>query len=107
MLRDVPVEDRVANVNIEESELPFMRVLGVQWNAETDMFTFKLNPSQDVVYTKRGFSKKLAMLFHPMQMLAPFTIKARMALQETWLLGLGWDDEFPSDLKKNVSGMVQ
>ncbi|XP_068703921.1 uncharacterized protein [Montipora capricornis] len=23
-----------------------------------------------------------------------------MAMQETWLLGLGWDDEFPSDLKK-------
>ena len=57
MLRDVPVKDRVANVNIEESELPFMKVLGVQWNAETDMFTFKLNPWQDVVYTKRGFSR--------------------------------------------------
>ena len=28
MLRDVPVKDRVANVNIEESELPFMKVLG-------------------------------------------------------------------------------
>ena len=47
MLRDVPVKDRVANVNIEESELPFLKVLGVQWNAETDMFTFKLNPWQD------------------------------------------------------------
>ena len=47
------------------------------------------------------------MLFDPSQMLAPFTIKARMALHETWLLGLGWDDEFPSDLRKNVSGMVQ
>ena len=52
VLRDVPVEDRVANVNFEESELPYMKALGVQWNAETDMFTFKLNPPQDVVYTK-------------------------------------------------------
>ena len=40
------------------------------------------------------------MLFDPLQMLAPFTIRARMAMQETWLLGLGWDDAFPSDLKK-------
>ena len=40
------------------------------------------------------------MLFDPLQMLAPFTITARMAMQETWLLGFGWDDEFPSDLKK-------
>ena len=88
VLRDVPVEDRVANVKIEESELPCMKALGVQWNGETDMFTFKLKPPQDVVYTKRGFSKKLPMLCDPLQMLAPFNIKARMAMQETWLLGL-------------------
>ena len=93
VLRDVPVEDRVANVNIEESELPGLKALGVQWNAETDMFTFKLNPLQD---TKREFLKKLCCL----QMLAPFPMRARMDMQETWLLGLGWDDEFPSDLKK-------
>lgn len=31
VLRDLPVEDRVANVNIEESELPCMKALGVQW----------------------------------------------------------------------------
>ena len=40
------------------------------------------------------------MLFDPLQMLAPFTVRARMAMQESWLLGSGWDDEFPSDLKK-------
>ena len=74
--------------------------LGVQWKADTDMFTFKLNPPQDAVYTKRGFLKKLAILFDQLQMLAPFTIKARVVMQETWLLGFGWDDEFPSDLKK-------
>ena len=64
------------------------------------MFTFKLNPPQDVVYTKRGLLKKLAFLFDQLQMLAPFTVKARMVMQKTWLLGLGWDDEFPSHLKK-------
>ena len=31
VLEDIPVEDRVANVNIEESELPCMKALGVQW----------------------------------------------------------------------------
>ena len=101
VLRDVPMEDRVANVNIEESELLCMKALGVQWNTEMDMFTFKLNPPRDAACTKRGFSKNLAMLFDPLQMLAPFTIRASMAMQETWLLGLGWDDEFPSDLKKS------
>jgi len=52
VLEDIPLEDRMANVNIEESELPSMNALGVQWNAETDMFTFKLSPPRDIEYTK-------------------------------------------------------
>jgi len=67
VLRDIPVEDRVANVSIEESELPCMKALGVQWNAEMFMFTFKLNPPRDVVYTNREFLRKLAMLFDLLQ----------------------------------------
>ncbi|KAL9951194.1 hypothetical protein ACROYT_G043814 [Oculina patagonica] len=100
VLEDIPLEDRVVNVNIEESELPCMKALGVQWNAKTDTFAFKLNPPKDTEYTKRGFFKKRATLLDPLQKLAPFTIRARMAMQETWLLGLGWDDEFPAELRK-------
>lgn len=77
-----------------------MKALRVQWNAKMDMSTFNLSTPQDVVYTKRRFLKKLAMLSDPFQIVVPFTIRARMAMQETWLLGLGWDDQFPRDLKK-------
>lgn len=77
-----------------------MKALRVQWNAKMDMFTFNLSTPQDVVYTKRRFLKKLALLSDPFQIVVPFTIRARMAMQETWLLGLGWDDQFPRDLKK-------
>ena len=52
VLEDIPLEDCMANVNIEESELPSMKALGVQWNAETDMFNFKLSPLRDIEYTK-------------------------------------------------------
>ena len=31
-------------------------------------------------------------------MLAPFTIKAKVLLQQTWILGLDWDQELPPDL---------
>ena len=41
----------MANVNIEESELPYMKALGVQWNAEVDAFTI-LKLSQDIEYAK-------------------------------------------------------
>ena len=39
VLEDIPVEDCEANDNIEESELPCMKALGVQWNAEVDPST--------------------------------------------------------------------
>ena len=77
-----------------------MKALGVQWNVEVDVFTFLLKLPQGIAYIKRGFLKKLATLFDPWQMLAPFTVTAWMAMQETWLLGLGWDDEFPDELRK-------
>ena len=48
VLEDIPVKDRVANVNIEESELPCMEALGVQWNAEVDVFTVMLKLPQDI-----------------------------------------------------------
>ena len=82
VLEDIPLDDRVANVRIEEAELPCMKALGVQWNAEIHAFTFKLDPPKDIEYTKRGFLKKLATLFDPLQMLAPFTIRARTVARD-------------------------
>lgn len=73
MLEGISVEDWVANFNIEESELPYMKGLGVQWDAETDVFILVLNVPQDTVYRKLGFLQKIAALFDSLQMLAPFT----------------------------------
>ena len=76
-----------------------MKTLGVQWNAETDELAFKLNVPDDIGYTKRGFLKVLAMLFDPLQMLAPFVVRGKIMLQEAWLLDLDWDEEFPVELE--------
>ncbi|XP_078384744.1 uncharacterized protein LOC144667213 [Oculina patagonica] len=39
--------------------------------------------------------------------LAPYTIRAKMALQESWLRGLNWDEEFPDDLKASTQQWVE
>ena len=49
-------------------------------------------------YTKRNFLKKIATLYDPIGFLAPFTIRAKMLLQDMWTAGLGWDDELTEPL---------
>ena len=43
-------------------------------------------------YTKRNFLKQIATLFDPIGLLAPFTVRAKMLLQQMWLAGLDWDE---------------
>ena len=62
-LEDIPVEDHVANVKIEESELLCMKALGVHWNAEVDLFTFLSKLPQDIEYTTRGIPKETCNIF--------------------------------------------
>ena len=52
-----------------------------------------LRTSDDMKYTKRNFLRKIATLFDPLGLLAPFTIRAKILLQEKWTAGLEWDGE--------------
>lgn len=69
------------NVNTDKSQPPCMKTLGVQLNVGIDMFTVELNPPYEVEYTKRdGCLKKVSTFFDPLEMLVPFTIRARVAM---------------------------
>ena len=50
------------------------------------------------MFTKRKFLNKIATLFDPLGLLAPYTIRAKLLLQEMWTAGLEWDDELPEAL---------
>ena len=50
---------------------------------------------------------RIATPFDPLQFLAPYVIRAKMALQEAWLRGLEWDEDFPSDLKVTTQQWVE
>lgn len=89
LLRYIPVQDRKAEVDLDSEQLPSTNTLGVWWLVEQDVFTFEENaPSDDMKYTKRNFLRKVAILFDPLGLLAPFTIRAKILLQEMWTAGL-------------------
>ena len=99
MSEDIPEKDRATRVKLEESELPSVKTIGVQWNASDDVFTFSIKEINLSFYTKRGLMIRITALFDPLQFLAPYVIRAKMGLQEACLRGLEWDEGFPSDLK--------
>ena len=49
-------------------------------------------------YTKRHFLKQIATLFDLIGFLAPFTIRAKMLLQQMWMARLDWDEELTEPL---------
>ncbi|XP_070560349.1 uncharacterized protein [Ptychodera flava] len=76
-----------------------MKTLGVWWLAGEDVFTFKVNPpAENYTITKRSFLSRISTLFDPIGFLSPFTIRAKVLLQEIWAAGLEWDDDLDIDL---------
>ena len=103
VLKEVPLQDRKAEVDLDTGYLPCAKTLGVWWSANQDVFTFKENaPGDDMKYTKRSFLKKIATLFDPLGFLAPFTIRAKILLQEMWMAGLSWDEELTETLANSA-----
>ena len=103
VLKEIPLQDRKAEVDLDNENLPCAKTLGVWWLADRDVFTFKENaPDAEMKYTKRNFLKKIATLFDPVGCLAPFYIRAKILLQEIWMAGLNWDEELTEPLANSA-----
>ena len=99
VLKVIPSEECVKSLNLDAGVMPMVKTLGVSWKSDTDCFTFEINPpDENFVVTKRSFLSKTATLFDPLGFVTPFTIRARILLQEMWSAGIQWDQEVPEQL---------
>ena len=100
VIAEVPVEDWAQGVEIGDGKnLPTQKTLGVTWNAETDTFNFEVKLPTNSPPTKRNILSCIASLFDPLQFLSPFTMRARILMQEIWAAGVDWDDVLPTKLE--------
>ena len=107
MIADVRIEDRAQGVEIGDGmNLPTQKTLTLTWNAKTDTFTFQVEPPTDCTPTKRNVLSCISSLFDPLQFLSPFTMRAKLLIQEILAAGLDLDDVLPVELETKWKAWV-
>ena len=64
--------------------LPTTKTLGVLWSTTSNAFTFRYKMPELSRFTNRSMLSGLASVFDPHGQVAPYTIHARVLLQDTW-----------------------
>lgn len=93
------------DLNLNDGEMPCERVLGLQWNPNTDEFFFKLkfhnlNPeilNGTCIPTKRELLKITMSIFDPLDFIANVVVFLKIILQNLWKIKLGWDEKLPEE----------
>ena len=103
VLKAIPREDCVNSLDLQADIMPVVKTLGISWMSEPDQFTFVVHPlANDFRLTKRSFLSRTSTLFDLLGFLSPYTIRARMILQEMWTSGITWDEDLPSELSRTA-----
>ena len=120
--KDLLISNKELLVSVGDVSHEKSKVLGMHWNPVTDGFEFKacINFSPKIrkirsgpnltveqlkalkpVFTKRMILSQINGIYDPLGLLVPFTIKAKILMQQLWLneaKELGWDDLLPSTI---------
>ena len=105
VLERVPIADRALEINFMQSEFEqsAIKTLGVFWHANNDNFTFRSNVLEEISeISKRQFLSKISTLYDPLGFLVPYTVTAKMLMQEMWLSGIDWDEKLSPELTVKV-----
>ncbi|XP_046580120.1 uncharacterized protein LOC124287661 [Haliotis rubra] len=100
VMKSFPPEDLAKDLNVLDLQqldtFPLQRSLGILWDVQSDVFTFRL-PSENKPCTKRGILSTVNSIFDPMGFVAPVVIQVKLILRDVVSTGLGWDDIVPAE----------
>lgn len=80
----------------------YASVLGLNWCPVTDYFFFnvELTKIENETVSKRTVVSEVAKLYDPNGYLGPIVVRAKMFIQQLWLLKIDWDDLLSEELFK-------
>ena len=93
LIATVPMTERAPSVvNLDLDDLPTERTLGIQWDMETDSFSFRI-VDQERAPTRRGILSIVSSMYDPLGFVAPVILQAKSLLQSLCNQKYGWDEE--------------
>ncbi|GBN98193.1 hypothetical protein AVEN_154690-1 [Araneus ventricosus] len=90
--------------NSEEIQV---KILGMIWNSVSDTFTYKANVNINHSCTKRDVLSQIARIYDPVGLLGPVISKAKIFMQQLWLLKLDWYEILPPDISQQWENFVK
>ena len=97
LIASVPMTERAPSVvNLDLDDLPTERTLGVQWDMETDSFSFRIL-NQEKAPTRRGILSVISSMYDPLGFVAPVILHAKSLLQSLCNQKYGWDEEISEE----------
>jgi len=91
------------------------KVLGLQWNAETDFFTINLSTGQKpgALYVRQNVTKHqllavMASCYDPMGLINPVVLPMKLLFQQLWggPVQFGWDELLPSNIQDRWNSIL-
>jgi len=104
VLQSIPVEDRakaVKDLDINFDGLPSEKALGMVWKLEKDCWGFDIHLPEQTASTRRGMLSVVSSVFDPLGLLAPFTLNAKILIQDLTRKKQGWDDPLPESCRSD------
>ncbi|XP_029173240.1 uncharacterized protein LOC114942104 [Nylanderia fulva] len=97
LLKDLSVDQSEVTDHLILTE-DSLKVLGLSWMPNEDVFRLVVNSTTPSVPTKRSILSFIARLYDPLGWAAPVVIVAKIILQELWLLHCEWDSLISDEL---------
>ena len=93
VLESIPGAKRAETVKVlDQQNLPIDRVLGMEWNTESDELGFKVM-IKDKPITRQGILSIVSSTYDPLGLASPFVLPAKIILQDLCRMRLGWDEK--------------
>ena len=109
VFKSIPIEERskeVKTLDLHSDSLPTERALGLQWNVEEDTLGFTTSEVNKKA-TRRRILSVMSSIYDPLGFVAPFTLRAKIILQELCREQVSWDEEIPKKYKQQWESWLQ